>query len=73
MQSFITANTTSTWASTNEPTTPITVSDKRECGNKWNSDEDCQLVKAYLEIATDEVKGKNQDSAKFWDCIFDEF
>ncbi|KAG2220409.1 hypothetical protein INT45_008020 [Circinella minor] len=69
----ITANTTSTLASTNEPTTPITVTDKRERGNKWNSDEDCQLVKAYLEIATDEVKGKNQDGAKFWDRIFDEF
>ncbi|KAI7846619.1 hypothetical protein BDC45DRAFT_576952 [Circinella umbellata] len=69
----ITANTTSTLASTNEPTTPITVTDKKERGNKWNSDEDCQLVKAYLEIATDEVKGKNQDGAKFWDHLFNKF
>ncbi|KAG2210634.1 hypothetical protein INT45_000731 [Circinella minor] len=58
----ITANTTSTLASTNEPTTPIILPSPIK-GNA-----------AYLlEIATNEVKGKNQGGAKFWDRIFNEF
>ena len=46
--------------------------DKRERGNKWLEEEDQQLVRAYLEIATDDAVGNSQDARRLWVRIFDE-